>query len=71
MSITTQQRLDAYLEAEAQILRGQTVKASNGVDLGRPDLDTVRKEISRLQSLRAREVAALAGRDTVKLASFT
>ena len=70
MSQTTQQRLDAYIDAEARILKGQSVQF-DGDQLTLADLDTVRKAIDRLERKLARENAASKGRDTVRLADFT
>lgn len=71
MSQTTQQRLDAYIDAEARILKGQSVQFDGGDQLTLADLDTVRKAIDRLERKLARENAASKGRDTVRLADFT
>lgn len=72
MSTTTQQRLDAYLDAEARILKGQTVQF-DGDQLTLADLDTVRKTITRLENQVAAEKrrAAGGGRAGVSLADFS
>ena len=56
-----QQRLDAYIAAEAKILSGQSVRLGDR-HLQRADLAEVRKEIALLQTAVAREAAALSGR---------
>lgn len=68
---TTEERLGAYLDAEARILRGQKVQFDEDT-LELADLDVVRKEISRLQRQLAGEKRAAAGggRARVALADF-
>lgn len=51
---TNQQRLDAYLEAERRILRGQSSRLGDR-QITRADLAEVRTEIVRLQMLCSRE----------------
>ncbi|MDT0635093.1 hypothetical protein [Spectribacter hydrogenoxidans] len=72
MSQTTQQRLDAYIDAEARILKGQSVQF-DGDQLTLADLDTVRKAITRLQSQVSAEKRKAAGgsRLNVTLADFS
>ncbi|MDN5939843.1 MAG: hypothetical protein L0H83_14450 [Salinisphaera sp.] len=71
MAITTEQRLDAYLDAEARILQGQSGNF-DGDSLTLADLDVVRKEITRLQRQVSAEqrIAAGGGRARVALADF-
>jgi len=54
-------RLQRYLDAEAQILGGQTVRLGDRL-LQRADLAEVRAEISRLQVIVNQEHAAASGR---------
>lgn len=54
MASTNQQRLDAYLEAERRILRGQSSRLGDR-QITRADLAEVRAEIARLQMLCSRE----------------
>ena len=61
MTTVNQTRLDTYLAAEVKILAGQSVRFGER-QLQRADLAEVRKEITRLQILVAREQASAAGR---------
>jgi len=51
---TTQQRLDAYLEAEARILAGQTVRLGDR-QVTYADLAEIRRAIAQLKSELAAE----------------
>lgn len=68
---TTQERLAAYLDAEAKILRGQSVQM-DGEQVDFADLEAVQKEIRRLQRQVTAEKRAAAGggRAGVALADF-
>lgn len=68
---TTEDRLDAYLDAERRILRGQRVQF-DGDTFELADLDVVRKEITRLQRQLNAENRRRAGggRASVALADF-
>lgn len=54
-------RLQLYLDAEASILRGQSVRFGER-QLQKADLAEVRAEIARLQAAVAREQAGASGR---------
>jgi hypothetical protein len=56
-----EQRLQAYLAAEAQILSGQSVRIGER-HLQRADLAEVRAEVARLQVIVNRELATAGGR---------
>jgi hypothetical protein len=56
-----EQRLQRYLDAEAQILSGQSVRIGDR-QLQRADLSEVRAEISRLQVIVNQEQATASGR---------
>lgn len=58
--MTTQQRLNAYLEAEAKILRGQEVRIGDKT-FRRADLEAVQSMIAKLQAQLAREQAGNRG----------
>ena len=66
MATVNEVRLQAYLDAEAKILRAQSVRSGSGVGGGsevrRADLEQVRAEIARLQVAVARERAGVPGR---------
>lgn len=55
------QRLQLYRDAEAQILRGQSVRIGDRM-LQRADLEQVRKAIAELQAAVERENALATGR---------
>lgn len=67
MGTVNQQRLDAYLAAEAKILGGQSVRFGER-QLQRADLAEVRAEINRLQIAVSRERGGTRAR--FKQASF-
>lgn len=70
---TTEDRLAAYLDAEARILRGQSVQM-DGDQLDLADLEAVQKEIRRLQGMLATEKRHAAGdrsRVQTSLADFS
>ena len=56
MTTNTQQRLAAYLDAEAKILRGQEVRIGDKT-FRRADLEAVQSMIGKLQAQLAREQA--------------
>lgn len=58
--MTTQQRLDAYLHAEAAILRGQSWQIGDQ-RFERADLGEVRRAIDQLRAQLAREQSGQAG----------
>lgn len=55
--MSTQERLDAYLAAEARILKAQEVRGGDRV-FRQAELEEVRKAIKELQLQLARETAA-------------
>lgn len=59
--MSTQTRLDAYLAAELQVLKGQRYSMA-GRDLTLADLAEIRAAIARLQAQVHAETAAAAGR---------
>lgn len=61
MATINETRLQAYIDAEAKILAGQSVRFGER-QLQRADLAEVRAEISRLQAAVAREQSAASGR---------
>lgn len=61
MGTINEQRLQRYLDAETQILSGQSVRIGER-QLQRADLAEVRAEIANLQATVAREQAVAAGR---------
>ena len=58
---TTQQRLDAYLAAEARILASGFSLQFNQRRIQEAELETIRKAIAQLQQQLAQEQAAAAG----------
>lgn len=61
VATVNEQRLQRYLDAEASILLGQSVRLGER-QLQKADLAEVRAEIARLQAIVSREAAAAAGR---------
>lgn len=64
MATVNETRLQAYLDAEAKILRAQSVRSGAGAqsEVRRAELAEVRAEITRLQRLVAQERSAASGR---------
>ena len=65
--MTTQSRLDAYLAAEAEIVKAQEVRAGDRTHR-RAELQVVQVQIAVLQRQLAREQAAAAGRGSINFA---
>lgn len=61
MPTANETRLQAYLDAEAKILSGQSVRFGDR-QLQRADLEFVQKQITLLQSAVNRDTATAAGR---------
>lgn len=61
MATVNETRLQLYLDAEAKILRGQSVRVGER-EMRYADLAEVRAEITKLQRVVAQEQAAAAGR---------
>lgn len=66
---TTQERLDAYLAAELQVLKGQVVRFGER-QLTRADLAEIRKSITQLQAQLARETSGSGGYLRTHVATF-
>jgi len=62
---TTQQRLDAYLDAEARVLAGQTVRLGDR-QVTLADLSEIRKGIAQLRSELAAEQNKLPARGSLR-----
>lgn len=65
--MSTQSRLDAYLAAEAEILKAQEVRAGDRIHR-RAELLAVQAQIEILERKLAREQASAAGRGSVNFA---
>ncbi len=66
MSLTTQQRLDNYLAAEARILaQGQSIRYDLR-QLQAAELETIRKTIAQLQRELANQTATVPGRGSLR-----
>lgn len=61
MATINESRLQTYLDAEAKILRGQSVRFGDR-QLQMPDLAEVRREIAMLQAAISRAQASAGGR---------
>lgn len=67
--MSTQTRLDAYLQAEAKILSGAQTWRFGDRQFQRADLAEIRRTIEALQRQLAREQAAAAGRSSLGFAT--
>lgn len=66
---TTQERLDAYLAAELQVLKGQVVRFGER-QLTRADLAEIRAAITQLEAKLAREASGTGGYLRMHTATF-